>query len=303
MASAWIEISGKMVGEITIDEKRGISLSKELGFYRLKITANIKINPSKEINQILSDGLTSPVIFGDIRLNLTLNNTKNIGCGFPEKSVWLKSNENMPNSREFCFFVDLDQKTIDAIEEIRAGIKDLMIICKPEGVLFSEDVCSPRISNDLICRELRIEISQSDWCKILTACGYCETILIEVKILAEPNSPFYEITKEFKGLNEMSLSGNHKITVGECRGILENIEKKYTELNPEIKNEVKKENDNAKLSKEARIYNYYRTLYNPLSNIFNLAHHTSETEWNRRDVKMVIGNTALLLQWLDDSQD
>jgi len=298
MASAQIEIQGKTVGKITIDEKRGISLSKELGFYRLKITASIEINTNKGINEILSDILTSPVIFGDIRLNLTLNNTKNIGCAFPEKSVWLKSNEDKLNSREFCFFVDLEQKTIDAIEEIRAGIKDLVIICRPEGVLFSEDVYSPRISNDLICRELRITIAQSDWCKILTDCGYCETILIEVKISSNPNSYAYKNSENLRELNKNILLGSYGAAVVDCRKILENIILNWSNIK-DLKKECESEKDEKKWSQELRIYKYSTML----KKITHLAPHgdevASKAKWDRKLARMITGANVLLLQWLD----
>jgi len=301
MASTWIEVSNKRIGEIEIHD---VFISKELGFYRLKIIAKITIDADVEINQIPFNSFKTPVIFGDVRLKLTLSNgNKNIGYAFPEMPIWLKSKDNGKNVNEFDFVVDINQKTLDAIEEVRAGTNDLSLGCKFEGVIFSGDALNPWLCPNLICHGIQIQIPQSVWCKKLIDCGYCKTMLIEVKIPTKQNSPFYAIAEELEKLNEKSLSAQCKDVISNCRDIIEKIDNVYNKLEPEVESEVKPEKNDRRLSKKARIYKYR----NALRNISNLAHHDADeaavtANWNRKDVEMMIGNIALLLQWLDDSQ-
>ncbi len=307
MANAPIQIPGKKIGRIEIHETEGISISKELGFYRLKINTKITINCDEEINSITN--LTTPVIFGDVTLKLTLRDgAKNIGHAFPESPVWIQSMKSRDAEESFNFFVDISQKTLDAIEEVRSGGDDLFLVCSPEGVLFQSNTLSPKLKPNLVCCEIQIRIPQSDWCQKLVACGYCEIMLVEINISNSQDSILSDRVKMLKDANQKILLGHYVEAISDCRKVLEKIYDKppnfakAQEESQKIESEEdkkKKKEKKKNLSKEARIYRYNEALFD----IINLSHHADNdgaknTNWNKKDAKLVIGGVALLLQLL-----
>jgi len=302
MAKSQIEVSSKIIGNIEIN---GIFISKELGFYRLGMQTKITISREEDINPI--QGLTTPVIFGNLALKVTLNNNKNIGYAFPESPIWLKSIENTPVVRLFNFYIDINQQTLDAIEEARDGKNDLVFTCSPQGVLFSGGTFRPHLSPNLMCREIEIQIPRSDWCKKLVDCGYCETMIVEINISNRQNSILSDRVEMLKIANEKLLSGYYADAVANCRKVIENIfdedpefkEAKEKSDNAKIGNEKEAKQKEKKLSKDARIYRYNEALFLiECLSIHNTENDTGDVNWNREDAKMIIGSTALLLQWL-----
>lgn len=317
MAKAAINLSSQKIGEIEIHERHGVSISKELGFYRLRITAKITINRTHrdgKINNYPMTTLAEQVILSNVLLKLTLNNKKSVGYAFPENPVGLQSIKTTDTFIDVNFFLDIDQKTIDAIEKIRAG-KDLLLICDLKGIVFLYDTPDKNglSSHPVSLDGMQVGVSRSDWSKALDECGYCETMLVEINILNRQNSIFSDRIKMLKEANERMLSGYYADAIKECRRVIEDI---YNEC-PEFKkakdesDKAKKQDEEKKLSKNARIYRYYKVLYLieclPIHRAEIAAEIAAENatdsviedvNWDREDVRMIIGSTALLLQWL-----
>jgi len=95
--------------------------------------------------------------------------------------------------------------------------------------------------------------------------------------------------------------------VANCRKVIENIFDEY----PEFK-EAKEKSDNAKvgnrieakekereLLKDARVYRYNEALFLiECLPIHYTGNGAENPKWNKEDVKLIVGSTALLIQWL-----
>jgi len=186
-----------------------------------------------------------------------------------------------------------------------------MIIYNLEGVLFSGDI-SGDISRDILETKVSLSLDtidniiyshvpQSDWCKKLTDCGYCEIIVIEVKIPNKTNSPLYKISEDLRKVNKKILLGDYEDAVANCRKILEEIAENWPNLQKVIK-ESEVEKSEEKWSQELRVFKYYIRL----KRITHLAAHSdsgidTKPKWDRKVATMITIATFSLLQWLEDS--
>ncbi|MBT9151748.1 MAG: hypothetical protein DDT40_01944 [candidate division WS2 bacterium] len=288
------------IGNIEIKQVR---LEQGMGFYRICFDTEIILETDEHIG---NKGLVIQNASVEVKLE---QNTRSLGLALPLKPVYLplkpvylplkpvylSCSENRFICRDnFIFAIELERQRIDVLDSSRSGEGDIAFDLT-FNLLFLET--NNNSKPFCLVRPIIHRVPQSEWVKIINACDYKETLLIEVGILKD-SVAFCEAFKYLKEARASLLSLKDRETVANCRLVLENFPDEMTS------SKHKDETKDLTKTKDERIADICRAL----KNLTNLSHHANndaarDADWNRNDARMVIETTASLFKWLENKNN
>lgn len=200
---------------------------------------------------------------------------------------------------EFQLEEEIDSRRINAIETIRRG-GDLHVKLKLRAIAFD---CETFNASSVEAHDLGIQITQSDWIKLLNGMDYRKSFLLEVEAPYEAkDSRLADSVEHLKEAHHQLYRGHFKQSVAECRNALEVAKpffKDEGKVPEEVKAWLKTDREMTKEQRLARIGVLMRKLT-------SLAHHSDTTsksaDWGPEDAKAILAMTAAILQMIPNSE-
>lgn len=259
--------------------------NKGLGFYQLIFPIKISTHPLPENQTIFITNLSGKVGVQKNGTSLSIPLGQLIQHDGPRP---IRTHEQVSENHLFLS-MEIDEKRIEAIESIRvSGNLSFSIQLFPT-------VTQDTISELIYCQPFQLQISQSDWIRLLDSIGFRKTLLLEIPVPTNQASPaIAESIKHLANAQKQMLHGHFREAVGACRDALES-------LNLFLKNfESPLSLDKRKRDKQERFSAIRKTLIELTHAAKHADEVTSQIEWNLADTRATIGLTATLLQWVSE---
>lgn len=276
-----IAYNSRIVADI---EMRSVSGHSGIGFYRLFFQVDINTTPWQDEVAVFRE------IRGQIHLRAQGTTEYLLGTAYPEKVLIVDTRPSAIRSQA-NFYIDLDDRQIETIEDLRKG-GDLWFTLTLSGVVDGSH--RPREVTDQSV--VPLHVNQKTWIDVLKQMEYGQFMLFEIPVPSpETSKELGQALTYLEKAREHFWRGHYDEAVANCRKALE-------ELTNGLGDQA--ELDNAKRSyRETRedmpIESRFLFLREAARHITHPAVHagqsTAGAAFDRKDATFVLSATAIIL--------
>tara|TARA_R100000908_G_scaffold45503_2_gene21697 strand:- start:12498 stop:13385 length:888 start_codon:yes stop_codon:yes gene_type:complete len=259
-----------------------------IGINRLYFHTRYTVHSNDEENYILNN------FTANISVKANSGNKVFLGVGIPEQPFSFRNSSKYDNEGISNFFLNLSNKQIEELEELRKG-SELEF-----NILISCDSLELKESSLPIPSVKKVEtikrVSQSEWLECLDQMGYGRYTLFEIPVIEKLDKENEgDISNDINKARELFQKGYYEEAITTCRialDELENILEDREELTKAI-NSSKDGNNRKEMEKLERFY-YIRY---SIRHATHLAPHPNKrdeerTPFNRHEAQYILALTA-----------
>lgn len=273
-----INLNNRIVAESRFQAVHGMQAA---GAYCLQFSIGMHVQNWPE-----SEDPVPTVTFSDATVVLDGGPGLLLGYARPETTVPFRV-YRYAHARGLLYSLLLSPQALEAIEVKRAGGGVVLLLKLHAELTVGANV-------DAVVDEVRCDISQSDWLKVLDATGYGRALLFEVPVPSELGIEVDRLMASLAAAKRALVEGRYTESVAACRSALEALTQL---LNQE--DELRKMRDAAGQGKrELTVLERELRLRSVALEYAHLAHHPSEMQptcvYDRSSAQMMLGITASL---------